>query len=83
MRGYAHEARSAIRTEPATDDQIRERIRAELGHVTEQMGLITVEVRDGNVTLRGSVADAEADKLLAAARGVNGVQSVESQLQRT
>lgn len=84
LRGYAHEARSAIRTEQAVPDKtLEERIRSALGHVSDQVGQIMVQATNGNVTLRGSAADAAADQLLDAARKVTGVQHVEDQLTRT
>lgn len=84
ISGYAQEARSALRSaEPADDRTLEARIRSELGHVSDQVGQITVEVHDGNVTLRGSAADDAAEKLIAAARAISGVQSVEDQLTRT
>ncbi len=83
LKGYAHEARSALRTEHVTDEQLRERIRARLGHVSSQAAQITVDVHDGIVTLRGTIPDASAGEILSTVRSTRGVQSVEDQLQRS
>lgn len=80
-RGLAAETYSWI-TEPLVDDaRLLARVRARLGRVCSHPRAVTVEVQDGQVTLRGPVMAAEVPDLLAAAANVRGVGSVINELE--
>lgn len=80
VKGALYEARNAVTSEEVSDDTLRERIRAELGHCTTNAHGVIVEVRDGCVTLRGRVPAEEEDKVVAAVRAVRSVCEVDNQL---
>ncbi|HYN79958.1 MAG TPA: BON domain-containing protein [Gemmatimonadaceae bacterium] len=65
---------------PPTDQQLAERVRAELGHKVEHAKAIEVFAEDGHVTLRGDVLREELDDVLSAVRGVHGVAKVRSEM---
>lgn len=81
IQGYAHEARSVIQGDKPTDQQLEERIRSQLGHLTDQAAGIQVMVQDGVVTLRGNAPQGDRDKIEEGVRGVSGVRNVENELQ--
>ena len=78
--GSAAEIR-ARGSDPPTDHQLEERVRAELGHQVEHARAIEVFAEDGEVTLRGNVLRDELDDVLTTVRRVNGVQEVRSEMQ--
>lgn len=78
-RGTAAELRGMRDDHPA-DDQLVERVRAELGHRVNHVGAVQVSASDGQVTLRGPVLREELDDVLAAVRGVRGVHDVQNEL---
>ena len=80
VKGALYEARNALASEEVSDDTLRERIRAELGHCTTNAHGVIVEVSDGCVTLRGRVPAEEEDKVVAAVRAVRSVCDVDNQL---
>jgi osmotically-inducible protein OsmY len=58
------------------DEQLRERIRAKLGHVIDRSSAIEVEVHGGQVVLRGDVLNGEMDaavETIAVMHGVRGI----------
>lgn len=70
------------RTEEAADDEILvARIRSELGHVISRADQVEVEAILGYVTLRGELAEADIEKAVECAEGVDGVIEVDNQLQ--
>lgn len=79
--GMFREAGHLFQEDHATDEVLRERIRACLGRVVSHASDIQVAVRDGCATLSGPVAAEEVDDLLAAVAGVRSVRNVESQLE--
>lgn len=81
LKGYAHEARAAFQPDNPTDEQLSERVRAQLGHFTTQAAGIEVAVQEGVVTLRGNVPESERMKIEEGIRAVRGVRNVENQLQ--
>jgi gas vesicle protein len=80
IAGVAAELK-AKRLPPPADDQLVERIRAELGHKVEHTHKIEVISESGNVTLRGYVLRDELEDVLDTARHVNGVRKVRSEMQ--
>ncbi|HYD53864.1 MAG TPA: BON domain-containing protein, partial [Gemmatimonadaceae bacterium] len=79
-RGTAAELRGMARTAPVTDEQLVARVRSELGHRVERARGIEVVADGGTVTLRGAVPADELPQVVAAVRGVRGVDRVENQL---
>ncbi len=81
VRGMAA-ARRARRHEspPATDEQLRERVRARLGHVIRYPGAIDVQATDGIVALSGPVLAEDLSSLLDGVRDVPGVIDVDNRL---
>jgi osmotically-inducible protein OsmY len=61
---------------PATDGQLRDRVRSRLGHLVSHPGAIDVTVQDGVVRLSGGVLAQEQDGLLLRVRDMAGVQRV-------
>lgn len=63
---------------PVNDDLIYDQVRMKLaGDSVVKGGALTVEVKDGVVTLSGNVqAEKQKDKAVHLARGVKGVKSV-------
>ena len=80
LSGTVHEIR-AKSASPPTDDQLEERVRAELGHKVEHAKSIEVIVDEGFVTLRGNVLRDELEDVLSAVRDVPGVRKVHSEMQ--
>jgi hypothetical protein len=80
LTGAAHEWK-AKRLPPPSNDQLEERIRAELGHKVEHARAIIVAAEDGNVTLKGFALRDELEDILDTARHVNGVRKVRSEMQ--
>ena len=78
--GAAAELRGRMADERITDDQLVERVRAELGHHVERARAIEVVAENGAVTLRGEVPPEKLEEVLSTVRGVRGVESVDSQL---
>lgn len=79
-RGVYAEARARFRHDDASDDVIRDRVRAAIGRAVSHAGALSVDVRDGVVTLRGPVLASEVDNLLKIVASVRGVQDVNDQL---
>ena len=68
------------RHEPASDEQLRDRIRSRAGHLLSHPKALHVQVERGRVRLKGDVLAAELAGLVAQVREIPGVQSVESEL---
>ena len=79
-QGMAAEARAAVSRDHATDDQLRERIRSEMGRSISTPGTVDVIVRQGHVTLCGTLPPSEHQSLLSAVLDVRGVVDVDNQL---
>jgi hypothetical protein len=65
---------------PASDTQVRERVRARLGHLVSHPRAIAVEVNEGIVRLSGHVLTKEIDGLLTQLTGMAGVRKVQNAL---
>lgn len=81
-QGFVAETSARLRQEEVDDRTLIERVRAELGRVMTNVSAVTVEARNGTVTLRGNALEREADAALAAARATRGVRSVADALVR-
>lgn len=68
------------RSEPQSDQQLHDRIRARLGRVISHPKSVHVEVNQGRVCLTGHILTREVDKLLSEVRHNVGVKAVDSQL---
>jgi osmotically-inducible protein OsmY len=81
-RGVAAESRGMVagrfrHGEPVSADQLLQRVRSEMGHVVSHPAAVQVMTDNaGTVTLHGRVLASEADRLLAAVKGVGGVEEV-------
>jgi len=81
VHGIASHARWLLRKEEhASDDVIRARVRATLGHVTHHPHGIEVRVEDGRVELSGAVPVHDRIPLLRHVAQVPGVRSVHDDL---
>ncbi|HVA62798.1 MAG TPA: SRPBCC family protein [Terriglobales bacterium] len=75
------ELATALRHEPAApDDVLAARVRSALGHVVSHPGAIDVAADQGRVTLRGTVARSQENRLLRTVAGVHGVRHLDSRL---
>ena len=81
ISGVVAEARVRMRREPVDDEQLVERVRAELGHHVDRTGGIEVTADRGTVTLRGEVSGEALDDVLGTVGGVRGVRRVENELE--
>ena len=57
------------------------RVRAQIGHVVSQAGAVDVTAHQGRVTLSGSIAAHEVEKLLSAVASVASVTAVVNRLE--
>jgi hypothetical protein len=72
-RGQVAELRASRSEQQIEDDVLRERVRAQLGHVLSHPGSIDIIAQNGVVTVRGPVLEGEAEKIrerLSETRGV-------------
>jgi CBS domain-containing protein len=67
--------------QPHSDEQLKARIRSQLGRVSSHPRAIEVEVHDGRVTLRGPVLSDEAQRVFDAVSAIRGVQHVDNQME--
>ena len=80
LQGAVAETRAALSSAPVSEAQLRERIRSRLGRLVEAPGDVAVDVRGGNVVLRGHATAAEIDEVIDRISLMRGVNSVESHL---
>ncbi|WP_041862834.1 BON domain-containing protein [Bordetella petrii] len=83
VRGWTAGARSGLGLDepPASDRQLTERVRAQLGRLVSHPGAISVTATAGDLTLSGHILAAEHDALLTAVTAMTGVQRVDDRLQ--
>jgi BON domain-containing protein len=74
------EAQGALEGSLEDDDAVAERVRARLDRTLARPDTVEVSVENGVVTLGGSVAAAEFDRLISAVLGVRGVRDVNDRL---
>jgi CBS domain-containing protein len=65
-----------------SDEQLKARIRSQLGRVCSHPRAIEVDVQDGQATLRGPILAAEAQRVFDRVRSVPGVRHVENQMEQ-
>jgi osmotically-inducible protein OsmY len=76
-RGVAARAGSAVWRYGEVDDEVVEaRVRSHLGHLTPHAHAISTDVKDGIVTLEGTLPDEEKYRVLEQVRGLAGVKDV-------
>lgn len=80
VRGAVARTRSRLSGRTVGDGQLRDRIRARLGHVIARPAAVEVQVRAGRVTLLGGVGAGELEPLLDAVARMRGVAAVEHRL---
>jgi hypothetical protein len=79
--GAVHRTTSHIRPDSADDDTLAERVRAKLGRYVSHPRALSVEARDGLVTLHGPILRDEAETLIGAVSSVRGVREVLNRLE--
>jgi len=80
--GLIAETRTQLRGADVPEDTVLvARVRAQIGHVVSQAGTVDVTAHQGRVTLSGSIAAHEVEKLLSAAASVAGVTAVVNRLE--
>ena len=80
--GLIAETQTQLRGADIPEDAVLvARVRAQIGHVVSQAGAIDVTAYQGRVTLSGSIAAHEVEKLLSAAAAVAGVTAVDNRLE--
>jgi hypothetical protein len=80
-KGIAAAARGRWSSEPVSNDQLEERVRAKIGRVCSHARALDVKARDGEVTLRGPILANEMDDVMATGASVRGVTSVINELE--
>jgi osmotically-inducible protein OsmY len=80
--GLIAETQTQIRGANVPEDAVLvARVRAQIGHVVSRAGAIEVTAHQGRVTLSGSIATHELEKLLSAVASVAGVTAVINHLE--
>jgi len=80
--GLIAETQAQLRGAEVPEDAVLvARVRAQIGHVVSQAGTIDVTAQQGRVTLSGSIAAHEVEKLLSAVASVAGVTAVVNRLE--
>jgi len=80
--GLLAETRTQDRGADGPEDAVLvARVRAQIGHVLSQEGAVNVTAHQGRVTLSGSIAAHEVEKLLSAVASVAGVTTVVNHLE--
>jgi len=80
--GLIAETQTQIRRADVPEDAVLvARVRAQIGHVVSQAGTVDVAAHQGRVTLSGSIAASEVEKLLSAVASVAGVTTVINRLE--
>jgi osmotically-inducible protein OsmY len=80
--GLIAETQTQIRGANVPEDAVLvARVRAQIGHAASQAEAIDVTAHQGRVTLSGSIATHEVEKLLSAVASVTGVTAVVNRLE--
>lgn len=80
VQGAVARTGAKLSTEPVSDHQLHERIRAKLGRVVDHSGEVDVDVHDGHVVLRGSASAEEIDELMRTVSAMRGVEAIDNRL---
>lgn len=80
VQGALARTRAKIAPRPVDDEQLRERIRAKLGHVIDRPSALEVEVRGGQVVLSGDVMNPEIEAAVEAISTMQGVRGIVTHL---
>lgn len=75
-RGLLAELRARFGSKQASDEVLRERVRAKLGRVLSHPGAVEVTANAGTVTLRGPLLAEELERVCKAVKSVPGVRKV-------
>ena len=81
-KGIAAATRGRFAHNQVDDDRLVERLRAKLGRVCSHPRAIELEVRDGEVTLRGPILSSEVAGVVSTVEELRGVRAVNDQLDR-
>lgn len=81
--GSVAELRSSIRDRAGriSDDQLVDRVRAQLGHVVSHSGLLQVQASDGCVVVSGPVLENEVEKIRGRLAKIRGVRECRLELE--
>jgi osmotically-inducible protein OsmY len=80
--GLIAERQTQLRGADVPEDAVLvARVRAQIGHVVSQAGTVDMTAHQGRVTLSGSIAAHEVEKLLSAVASVAGVTAVVNRLE--
>lgn len=79
-QGVTAELRGRLSDEPVSNEQLVERVRAELGHHADSIHGLDVHADDGVVTLRGTVSGADTEDVRRVVGGVRGVREIHDEM---
>jgi len=80
VQGALAKTRAKIAPRPVDDEQLRERIRAKLGHVVDRPSALEVDVRGGQVVLSGDVQNPEMEIAVETISKMHGVRAIVTHL---
>jgi osmotically-inducible protein OsmY len=82
LRGAVAGIKSAVglASVPASDEQLHERVRSQLGRIVSRPHAIDVSVEAGRVCLRGQILASEHRELVSAVEAIDDVKSVDDRL---
>ena len=80
VQGALAKTRAKIAPRPVDDEQLRERIRAKLGHVIDRPSALEVDVRGGQVVLSGDVRNPEMEVAVETISKMHGVHAIVTHL---
>ncbi len=72
------QAKAQYRNEPASDSKLQNRIRAELGHISADNSKVSVDVRDGWVSLGGIAPQSDVQSIANFVLGIRGVRGLDN-----
>jgi hypothetical protein len=80
VHGVLAKTRARIAPQPVDDEQLRERIRAKLGHVIDRPSALTVEVHGGQVVLSSDVSNPDIETAMETISSMHGVRGIVAHL---
>lgn len=78
--GSIAEKRASLRERDIPDDQLHERVRAQLGHVVSHFGALEIIADNGHIIIRGPVLSGEREKIAKRLEETRGVNSFDLQV---